>query len=325
MRFALRVAAMAAAMTAGQMSLGVAADMAVKAPPASAAPANPWTITFNSQWQYVSWTGSRGWPNNLTFSGRGAEFYNPFGMEVAGSSIPNWNFDFVLRGGYVWASQTVGPFTGSISTPTDSTFSGTATYTGINGIQPYATLMANIPTGLAQLSNLSTFARMDPDLVPVPTYGEGFNIGPTLGVTVPVNPELSMVFNAGYTDRGHYDKEGGFDPLTMTTVGFQPTQPSDVWTVAGSATWTHQQLTLNGSVSEAWETINYVGGMPQYRSGARTTVSGSATYMWDDRTTTSLDATGSIRTKTTSSARSPACRRWWRKPSIPTTIFSAST
>src|ERR1700726_2543777 len=99
MRFALRVAAVAAAMTASQMSLGVAADMAVKAAPARAAPA--WTITFNSQWQYVSWTGSRGWPNSLPFSGRGSEFYNPFGVEVAGSGVPKWDFDFVMRGRFV--------------------------------------------------------------------------------------------------------------------------------------------------------------------------------------------------------------------------------
>jgi hypothetical protein len=285
----LAIAALAAAIASGPSSAGLAADMAVKAAPMAAADPVPWTITFNDQMQYVSWTGSRGWPNTLAFSGHGAEFYNPLGVEITGSSIRNWSFDFVVRGGYVWASQTVGPFSGSVSTPTDSTFSGTATYTGFNGFQPYVTLMTNVPTGEATLTNTATFARMDPDLVPVPTFGEGFNVGPTLGVTVPVSSELTMVVNGGYTHRGHYDKEGGFDPLTMTTVGIQPTSPSDVWTTAGNVTWVHQRLTMTGSVSEAWETINYVGGVPVYRAGPRTTVAGSVGYMWDDHWTTSAD------------------------------------
>jgi hypothetical protein len=285
MRYPARVVLSSCLLGAGLATANAAASDNAS----TAAPAPIWTITYNSQYQFVSWNGSRGFPNTLAFSGHGSQFYNPLGVEMTGSPFQNWNFDLVGRAGYVYGSQSVGPFSGSVSTPTDSTFSGTATYTGFGGVQPYATLMMNLPTGEASLNGTSTFARMDPDLVPVPTYGEGFNIGPTVGVTVPLGKELTVVVNGGYTHRGQYDKEGGFDAATMQTMGFQTTDPSNVWTVAGNATWVHDRLTVTGSVSEAWETTNYVDNLPQYRAGPRTTIAGNASYMWDDRWTTSLD------------------------------------
>lgn len=266
-----------------------AADMELvtKAPAAPAAPV--WTYTFDTSPQFVAWQSSRGWPETLGVSGHGSEFYDPFGLAANGTWGNDWRLNITARSGFVYANQSVGAFSGSIATTTDTTFSGTATYTGFNGYQPYLTIMTNLPTGQAALPNTATFARMDPDLVPLAVFGEGFNIGPTVGVNIPVNKELTVVPNVGYTWRGEWDKEGGFDPLTMTTVGMQATNPSQIWTGGVNATWVHGALMLQGSASYAVETINYVDQMPSYRSGPRTTVSGSGSYAWNTQWTTSFD------------------------------------
>jgi hypothetical protein len=269
---------------------GFAADLRLKAPPKAEIVTPVWTISFNDELRYFSWHGSRGWPNNLVGSGSGSELYNPIGLSLSGTPIKDWKLDISLRGGFVWARQSVANFSGSIGTATDTTFSGTATYNGFNGFQPYVTVMVNTPTGTTVLRDTRTFARMDPDLVDVPTFGEGFNVGPTIGVNIPLNQEFTLVLSGGATWRGPWDKENGFDALTMTTPGpLQHTDPSRVYTGAATLTYAKDRLMVQGSGSYAWETVNFVDGMAQYRSGPRTTISGSTSYGWDDMWTSSAD------------------------------------
>jgi hypothetical protein len=154
---------------------------------------------------------------------------------------------------------------------------------------PYLTVMANLPTGDSVLSGTRTFARMDPDLVPIAVYGEGFNIGPTLGVQVPFNSEFIMIVNSGLTWRGAYYKEGGFAAATLTTGLPILINPSQIWTSAVTGVWKHDRLTLQGTVSYAVEDTNYVSHALAYRAGDRTTISGSGSYKWDQNWTTAAD------------------------------------
>jgi hypothetical protein len=269
---------------------GFGADMMVTKAPKLQAAAAAWTVSFNDELRYFSWHGSRGWPNNVLGAGSGSELYNPFGLSLSGAPSQDWKFDANVRGGLVWARQSLGGFSGELSTATDTTFSGTATYNGFNGFQPYVTLMVNAPTGTTNLQNTKTFARMDPDLVDIPTFGEGFNVGPTFGVNIPINQEFTLVLNGGYTWRGPWDKENGFDAATMTTPGpLQHTDPSRVYTGAATLTYVKGRLMVQGSGSIAGETTNFVDGMPQYRSGLRTQISGSTSYAWDEMWTSSID------------------------------------
>jgi hypothetical protein len=89
--------------------------------------------------------------------------------------------------------------------------------------------------------------------LPVATYGEGFSLGPTIGVIVPVNPELSLDFNSGFTWRGRYLSEGDFVPWMLTTFGVQVIDPSKVWTWAVSASWSHHNFSAQGSASSRWK------------------------------------------------------------------------
>ena len=73
---------------------------------------------------------------------------------------------------------------------------------------------------------------MDPDLVDISTFGEGLNIGPTVGVNIPLTEAWLLTMSAGYTPRGAYDMEG---PLTPPGGGAAPQsvniQPGDALTV----------------------------------------------------------------------------------------------
>ncbi len=275
---------------AGALAAGVAASIGIYADAAYAGDADVWNWTASSEVQYASWSANRGFPFFLAGPAHGSELYVPVTASLTGNNaLPNWNFEIDGHGGYVNASQTTGTMSGSFSTATDTTLSGTATYTGFTGWQPYVTLMANLPTGSAVLSNLGTLARMDPDIVPVAMFGEGFNFGPTIGINFPFNSDFMIVTSFGYTWRGSYWKEGGLNPLTLQTTAPIAITPSDVWTGAITASYRSGPLTLQGTASYAWETANFVNNAISYRLGARTTISGSAAYAWDQFWQTNVD------------------------------------
>jgi opacity protein-like surface antigen len=248
-----------------------------------------WSYTFNSESQVLSWRSNRGWPKSFGLSGSGSQYFHPVGIEINSAGLDDWDLNFVIRSGFVHARQDIGGFVGSVNTLTDTSLSTTLRYTSLENIQPYFTLMASLPSGKTMLPGFSTFVRMDPDIMPVATYGEGFNLGPTAGVIIPVNSELSLDFNSGFTWRGRYLNEGVFVPWAGTTFGVQVIDPSKVWTVAASASWTHENFSAQGSVSYALENATYSDGAPFYRSGPRLILAGSATYAWNDDWATSFE------------------------------------
>ena len=103
-----------------------------------------------------------------------------------GTPTPDWKLEFVVRGGFVSSSQSTSGQRGYVGTSVDTQLSGTVTYNGFNGFQPYVAMLINAPTGRSALYGTSRFARMDGDLVDQGTYGEGWNFGPTAGVSIPL-------------------------------------------------------------------------------------------------------------------------------------------
>jgi hypothetical protein len=180
-----------------------------------------------------------------------------------------------------------------VSTTTDTQISGTATYNGINGIQPFASLAVNVPTGKSALYGNTRFARMDPDLVDIGSYGEGWNIGPTVGVNIAITPNLLATISGGYTHRGPFDKEGP-DAVTGLVTATDHVKNGDDATVTFALGYSQGALSLQGSISEAWNgesKVNELGmnNFQRYRAGQRTTVIGSATYAWNEQWTSSLN------------------------------------
>ena len=243
-----------------------------------------WTSTATLDVRYSSWTSTYGFPTYappLSGQGKGTQVYVPFALLTSGSPFADWKFDFGLRSGYVFARQSTPGLTGEVSTLTDTALSGTATYTALDGIVPFLSMNINAPTGKAALYGADRFARMDPDLVDVPTYGEGWNFAPTLGANFAITKDLIITPSVGYTQRNAFTKEGNIDPVTLAQPGVN-FDPGDVTTLSLGAAYAIGQFSINTSVAYAKESTTYQDGIAQYRAGDRVTVSGTAGYAWND-------------------------------------------
>jgi hypothetical protein len=179
--------------------------------------------------RYFSWSGTRGYPTSLSSDpGKGMQVYTPFAAQLIGRPSDDLKLAFLARWGYVSSRQSTAGLSGSVSTFTDTMLSGTATYFGWAGVQPFVSLNINAATGKSVLLGNSAYARMDPDLVDIATFGEGWNIGPTVGVNMPLTTALVASFNVGYTFRGRYDRESAIDPITQAQ-GTNWLKPGDVF------------------------------------------------------------------------------------------------
>lgn len=265
--------------------------MPVKATATGQSADKVWTTIVNVDSRYTSWRSNFGYPPFFPpfpgGSGAGTQFYLPFGFQTTGAPMPDWRFDFSVRAGYVDARQTTPGLSGSVSTLTDTALSGTATYTGIAGFVPFLSLNINAPTGTAALYGNSRFARMDPDLVDIPTYGEGWNIAPTLGANIPITPAILLTASIGYTQRNAFTKEGAIDPLTLEQ-GSVLFNPGDVTTYSIGVSYGEGPLAVQTSVAYATETTTFQDGVPVYRAGNRVTISGVFGYAWSAAWRTNL-------------------------------------
>src|SRR5262249_42871932 len=150
-----------------------------------------------------------------------------------------------------WAQQRTPGLSGEATTQTDTVLSGTVTFLGINGIQPFAAVIANLPSGRSNLAGTAAFARMDPHLVGLCSFGAGVNIGPTGGFSVPGSKDVILTTSAGYTWRDGYTRENSLtaiDPSVQTPVRGQP---GEVATATQTLAWQWGRLgtVLTGSIS----------------------------------------------------------------------------
>ena len=285
------IAVSASGITAGA---AFAADVAMptKAPVAVAV-VQGWSYSLNTEFQYYSWTSNRGFPtiNDPTYGnpGSGWQVYVPTALSMSGLIANDTKLDFVARTGVVSSGQKTLGQEGQIGSSTDSQLSTTMTYSGFNGIQPYVALLLNLPTGSSALYGPARFARMDPDLVALSSFGEGLNVGPTVGVNIPINVSLLASLSGGYTFRGRFNKEGAIDLVTLA----QPTdkvKPGDSGTITASLGYASGPAALQGSVSYSRDTASEFNGITLYRSGQRLMVTGAGSYAWTDQWRSSLNA-----------------------------------
>ena len=268
------------------------APIFTKAAPAPAAvPA--WVTTFATDVRYYSWEGNRGYPTNVptaTGNGHGSEVYIPVALQLVGRPSDDVKIELLGRGGWVWARQSTPGLTGEVQTATDTVVAGTVTYLGVNGIQPFVSINANLPTGRSSLPGSAAFARMDPDLVGIGSFGEGFNIGPTVGFNLPLTSTFILTTSAGYTWRGGYDRENSLAAVIPTIQTAARVDPGDVLSISETAAWQWGQLKtiVTGSVSE--ETATIENGIPLFQSGRRYVGSANWTYTWTDVGVTTVTA-----------------------------------
>ena len=233
---------------------GVAQQLTIQAPAdATEVPStSPWTVQLNSEVRYFDLSGTRGDPAT-TPAGTAAkpfrahEFYTPTTLSVSGMPESTFRIDASVRSGYVSARQSTPGVTGDVGTLTDTVPTASLTYLGFDGVQPFISVSLNLPTGESTLFGTRANARLDADLVDVPTFGEGFNIGPTLGFNIPVNEEMIVTLSGGYTSRGDFKQDGLFTPgFPQGTI---TVHPGDLATASGSVTGQFGKLSLQSSLT----------------------------------------------------------------------------
>lgn len=217
---------------AASASAAVAADMPRTPPPPMMAQTADrlWETTFNSDIRYFTFTSRSAFPTpstgaNTGVRGSGSQFYIPMGLSIVGTPNPDYKIETTLRSGYVSSQQDTAGFRGRYTGTTDTVLSGTFTYFGFNGFAPYVSLNMNLPTGETKLFGARANALLDPDLVDVSVFGEGFNIGPTVGVNIPLTSAFNLNVSGGYTHKGDFVRATGFtDPVTglFTTARISP-------------------------------------------------------------------------------------------------------
>ncbi len=105
------------------------------------------------------------------------------------------------------STQDTAGLTAKTNAITDTSLSGNLTFLGWQGIQPYMSLGLNMPTGKTIHSGGSVYAKGDPDVVALPTFGEGWNVAPTIGANIPLNESTILAFGFGYTYRGPFSRD----------------------------------------------------------------------------------------------------------------------
>ncbi len=283
------------------MNLHEGSAQEIPAPVQATSQSGNWQVSFDSDTRFYSWSGTRGFPTSgfstipvpatSTARGSGRQTYSPFGLQITGKLSDDWKVELAARSGYVSSRQTTPGLSGSIDTWLDTSLSGTVTYYGWRGIAPFVSLNSNLPTGTQILQGNSSFARMDPDLVGVASFGEGFNLGPTLGANIALSDSLILNLSAGYTNRGTLDQLGVTDLLGHPKSSIVRLNPGDNVTIQGSLGYAINKLTLQLAGMYMTDTKTTSNGNPLYKVGDRWFAIGSAAYQWTDWWTSSLRGT----------------------------------
>ncbi|MBR0707563.1 hypothetical protein [Bradyrhizobium liaoningense] len=250
-----------------------------------------WSLSADQELRYATWSGTRGFPaSGSAAAGAGTQVYAPLTIQASGQPLENVKVDLLGRGGYVWSRQSTPGLTGSVTTTTDTVVSGTATYLGIPGIQPFVSMNVNLPTGTTALYGSAANARMDQDIVDLATFGEGLNIGPTVGVNLPIGEQLILTLSSGYTWRGAYRMEALLDPASTEPQATTLVGPGRVATQTASLGYQLASLTLLASASYAHETATHLDHISSYALGDRYTLSGTVGYAWTTSSSTTFTA-----------------------------------
>jgi hypothetical protein len=141
-------------------------------------------------------------------------------------------------------------------------------------IQPFITLDLNVPTGKTGLKGAQKNAVMDPDLVDLVRFGEGFNTNLSIGAVFLI-PETSWSITAaaGYNARGAYVADGDtledFDPGDQLTALLRAQYLSE---------------TIYGALSVQYfdEDVSTIEGLDYFNPGNQIEINAELTYVIDE-------------------------------------------
>jgi len=117
---------------------------------------------------------------------------------------------------------------------------------------------------------------MDPDIVEVPAFGEGFNTGLTIGANIPLRQNLVATLGTGHTWRGTFNRETPYiPPLVQDTFHFSP---GDVSTVNAALYWQPGAWVIQGSFTYLVSQRLSADSLPVMKPGAQFSASLAGSY-----------------------------------------------
>lgn len=264
---------------------GALAPAWAQAPKSDAAPEKNWQATLSTDTKYMNWVSTYGYPAPKVGNtqGKGSQVYSSLGIQLVGRLNDDTKLSIMLRSGAIGSRQQTATFTNSYTGFTDTTVGSTLTYYGFDGFQPFVSLNTNLPTGAGTSSGFKS--KMDPDISKIPNYGEGWNLGATTGVTVPITKALVATFSGGYTYRGPYRSDGTLGNLNPDTLN-----PGDVLSFTSSLTWKEGGFNAQLSATFTTESRATLAGTDYFRSGDKFQLNGSLGYKWNDAWSSKLGA-----------------------------------
>jgi hypothetical protein len=256
------------------------------------------TSVVEQDFKFVTWEGTRGTNIFKPEHGEGTQFYASLtgAMSVNLANAALW--ELAAKTGYVWSHHGTQGQEATYDGPTDTVLAAKVTIGGFTNVSPFLSVNMNVPTGESFLPGQRRFVRMDPDLVELGAYGEGFNVNPAVGFTFAPTATFTLSPSIGYAWRGKFDREGGFttlfnngttsgDDLTITRVGVDPGNAlqASLTSVAKIGT-----STVEGSFTYVSQSEVSVNGVPVGQTGAGYVASVRAVYPVSQKL--SLDLSG---------------------------------
>jgi outer membrane immunogenic protein len=243
-----------------------------------------WSAFMSTGPHYSAWTGTRGVNVFAPDRGKGYQVYTPTLIGIDYDDSSSMKLETRFKGGHVYARHETAGQQATYNGPIDSEASVTATLQNFETFQPTFGVALNIPTGTSYLPNNQRFARMDPDLVDIGSYGAGFNVNPTAGLVFGLNENTALSVSGGYAWQGSFMREG-IDPSAATGFGVfnlkNQIDPGSVFTANANLKTQIDNLALEGSFAYMSETVVKVDGVANGKAGDRYVSNLVAQYQFD--------------------------------------------
>jgi hypothetical protein len=154
--------------------------------------------------------------------GTGRQAYVPVRIEMKHQELTVGLLSGIQRTRFERAGQT----SRELSSPLDTKVTSSYAILGKLPVDILLGLDLNLPTGKTNLSQDDLVLLMDPELVSINSFGEGFNVNPTLSVAKAWGNWIAGI-GAGYAWRGKYD--------FSTDLGMKDFKPGDIVTANAMA------------------------------------------------------------------------------------------
>jgi len=202
-------------------------------------------IIFNTGFNYIGWESNQ--------HEKGSEAYIPISVEGEYRDVR-----FRVLTGYLYGyHDDRGIDSHRVKDLLDTKVNFSYSFEDVGGFTILTGLDFNVPTGRRELHEKDADILADPDLSPITSWGEGFNVNPTM-VILKSWDEILVGFGVGYLRRGSYDYSDDFEDY----------DPGDIWLVTGEIRYyPDQHWTIRAFSSYNWYGEDTLDGYDYYQPG----------------------------------------------------------